>query len=107
MEYNKHSSYIKIVARNTLNQPVEIKSFHLNGIEYLASDIVLNKTKAVKLSQNTNNVILAPNRWLSDTPRNDVYFKIPLSDTFDEINSSSIIYKCKSSRSERLHTKIC
>ena len=91
MEYNKHSSYIKIVARNILNQPVEIKSFHLNGIEYLASDIVLNKTKAVKLSQNTNNVILAPNRWLSDTPRNDVYFKIPLSDTFDEINSSSII----------------
>ena len=34
---------------------------------------------------------MAPNRWLSDIPRNDVFFKIPLPDTIDEINSSSVI----------------
>ena len=87
---NKHSNYVQIVARNTLNQPIEIKSFYLNGVEYLASDIVLKKTAGIKIDRNTNNVILAPNRWISDIPRNDVFFKIPCSDTFDEINSSSI-----------------
>ena len=56
----------------------------------LASDIVLKKTAGIKIDRNTNNVILAPNRWISDIPRNDVFFKIPCSDTFDEINSSSI-----------------
>jgi hypothetical protein len=87
----KNSNYLKIVARNTLNQPVEIRSFQLNGIEYLANDIVLNKTGDLKLPLNTTNVILAPNRWLSDIPRNDVFFKIPFPYTIDEINSSSVI----------------
>jgi hypothetical protein len=87
----KDSNYLKIVVRNTLNQPVEIRSFQLNGVEYLANDIVLNNSKDKKSPLNPESVILAPNRWLSDTPRNDVFFKIPLPDRFDEINASSVI----------------
>ena len=87
----KNSNYIKLVARNTLNQPVEIKSFQFNGVEYLAKDIALDNGRYTKSPLNTSNVILAPNRWLSDTPRNDFYFKIPLPDGIDEINSSSVI----------------
>ena len=82
---------MKIVARNTLNQPIEIRSFQLNGVEYLAKNIVLKNSKDKKSPLNPESVILAPNRWLSDTPRNDVLFKIPLPDTFDETNSSSVI----------------
>ena len=87
----KNSNYIKLVARNTLNQPVEIKSFQFNGVEYLAKDIVTDNGKYTKSPLNSSSVILAPNRWLSDTPRNDGFFKIPLPDGIDEINSSSII----------------
>ena len=87
----KNSNYIKLVARNTLNQPVEIKSFQFNGVEYLAKDIAIDNGRYTKSPLNTSNVILAPNRWLSDTPRNDFFFKIPLPDGIDEINSSSVI----------------
>ena len=72
----KNSNYIKLVARNTLNQPVEIKSFQFNGVEYLAKDIAIDNGRYTKSPLNTSNVILAPNRWLSDTPRNDFFFKI-------------------------------
>ena len=89
---NQDAKYIKIAARNTLNQPIEIQSFQIGGIEYLASDIVFNKSGVVKLTQNNpKNVILAPNCYLSDIPRNDVYFKIPLTHTIDENNFSPII----------------
>ena len=87
----KNSNYLKVVARNTLNQPVEIKSFHFNGIEYLAKDIVISISEDTKSPLDSKSVILAPNRWLSDTPRNDVFFKIPLPDRTDEMNSSSVI----------------
>ena len=48
----KDSNYLKVVARNTLNQPVEIKSFHLNGVEYLAKDIAIDNDKYAKSSLN-------------------------------------------------------
>ena len=87
----KNSNYLKVVARNTLNQPVEIRSFQFNGIEYLAKDIVVSISEDTKSTLDTKSVILAPNRWLSDIPRNDVFFKIPLPDRIDEMNSSSVI----------------
>ena len=87
----KDSNYLNIVARNTLNQPVEIGSFQFSGIEYPAKDILESNSKDTKTHLNAKSVILAPNRWLSDTPRNDILFKIPLPEEIDELNSSSVI----------------
>ena len=87
----KNSNYLKVVARNTLNQPVEIGSFQFNGVEYPAKDILVSNSKDKKTHLNAKSVILAPNRWLSDTPRNDVLFKISLPKEIDEMNSSSVI----------------
>ena len=87
----KDSNYLNIVARNTLNQPVEIRSFQFNGVEYLAKDILVSNSKDTKIHLNAKSVILAPNRWLSDTPRNDILFKIRLPVGIDEMNSSSVI----------------
>lgn len=93
---NQDAKYIKIAARNTLNQPIEIQSFQIGGIDYLASDTVFNNSGVFKLTQNNpKNVILAPNCYLSDIPRNDVYFKIPLTHTIDENNFSPIISKVR------------
>ena len=93
---NQRTNYIKIIARNTLNQPIEIQSFQIDGIEYLASEMVFNKTGDIKLTRkDSNSVILAPNRWLSDITRNDVSFKIPLTHKIDVNNVSSIISKVR------------
>ena len=60
-------------------------------ISLYLKNIIVENNKDPKSTLNSHNVILASNRWLSDTPRNDVLFKIPLPVRIDEINSSSII----------------